>query len=279
MSEARRIDFQGQPAVALRSPDGARAVVLLHGAHLVSWVPAGGEEQLYLSPTARYGEGQAVRGGVPVVFPQFAERGPLPKHGLVRTRAWELDEAMARGPHVQAVLRLSSDDRTLQAWPHAFGIELTVSIGGRQIDIELAVQNTGDASFEFTAALHTYLRVGDVLKAQLEGLQGLRYEDKVTGQREQQWGDVTAVVGEVDRIYQDAGRPLVLRELGRRLEIQARHLPDVVVWNPGAHKCAELPDMPDDDWRNMLCIEAARIIEPAVLGPGDEWSGMQTLIA
>ena len=78
-------EFQGQPALRLRAPDGAQATVLLHGAHLVSWIPAGGQEQLYLSPTTLYGEGRAVRGGVPVVFPQFNMRGPLAaKHGLSR---------------------------------------------------------------------------------------------------------------------------------------------------------------------------------------------------
>jgi glucose-6-phosphate 1-epimerase len=38
-----------------------------------------------------------------------------------------------------------------------------------------------------------------------------------------------------------------------------------------------LADMPDEDWRRMLCVEAARIREPVVLNPGDEWTGMQSL--
>jgi glucose-6-phosphate 1-epimerase len=50
MSDIRLTEFRGQPALHLRAPDGAQATVLLHGGHLVSWVPAGGEEQLYLSP-------------------------------------------------------------------------------------------------------------------------------------------------------------------------------------------------------------------------------------
>ncbi|HEX4510700.1 MAG TPA: D-hexose-6-phosphate mutarotase [Burkholderiaceae bacterium] len=279
MSGTGRIDFQGQPAVALRAPDGASAIVLLHGGHLVSWVPAGGVEQLYLSPASRFGEGESVRGGVPVIFPQFSARGPLPRHGLLRTRGWAFEEAVVRGRHAQGVLRFEANDETRAIWPHDFTAEITLSVSGRQLDIELAVVNTGAAPFEFQAALHTYLSVGDVLKAQLEGLQGARYEDSTTGQWQQQWGDVTTVIGEVDRIYADVGRELVLREMGRRLEIHASHFPDVVVWNPGAEKGAALPDLPEDGWLHMLCVEAGRILEPETLPPGEEWSGMQTLIA
>ena len=269
----------GHPAVALTSDDGARATVLLHGGHLVSWIPAGGQEQLYVSPSSRYGEGVAVRGGVPVIFPQFSNRGPLPRHGLLRTRRWKLVEMASHGRHAQAVLRFVADDATRQLWPHEFEAEVTFSLMGQQLDIELLVVNSGDAPFEFAAALHTYLRTNDVLKAQLEGLQGVKYEDNTTGQWQQQWGDVTQVVGEIDRLYHDAPGELVLREMGRKLAIAHADFTDVVVWNPGPEKAAQLDDLPDDDWTKMLCIEAARVVDPVTLAPGEDWAGMQTLIA
>jgi len=279
MALAKLTEFNGHPAVALRASDGARATILLHGGHLVSWAPAGGEEQLYLSPESRYGPGQAVRGGVPVIFPQFAERGPLPRHGLLRTRGWQFDDAPSHGGHAQAVLRFTADDETRRIWPHAFEAEITVSIVGRQIDIELAVINTGDAPFEFSAALHTYLRTKDVLKAQLEGLQTVKYEDNTTGQEQMQWGDVTQVVGEIDRLYRDAPSTLTLRELGRKVSIAKSGFADAVVWNPGPDKAAQLDDLPAGDWRHLLCVEAAQVVEPVALQPGDEWAGMQTLTA
>ena len=34
-----------QAKITLKSPDGARATLLLHGGQLVSWVPAGGAVQ------------------------------------------------------------------------------------------------------------------------------------------------------------------------------------------------------------------------------------------
>ncbi len=273
----QRVEFQGQPALRLRAPDGAQATVLLHGAHLVSWIPAGGEEQLYLSPTARYGEGTSVRGGVPVIFPQFNQRGPLPRHGFVRSRAWQPVEEVVRGGCAIAVLRFESDDTTRALWPHDFSLELTVSITGRELDIELAVTNTGETAFEFTGALHTYLRCLDVLRLQVEGLQNVAYEDAVLNQPGQQWGDVLTVLGELDRIYFNVPGTVTLREQGHRVHLSQSGFEDVVTWTPGTERCAALADMPDDDWRQMLCIEAAQIAHPVRVAPGEEWVGMQQL--
>jgi len=279
LASAKPTEYAGHPAIALQSSDGARATILLHGGHLVSWIPAGGQEQLYVSPTSRFGEGRAVRGGVPVIFPQFSSRGTLPRHGFLRNRGWRHVEMPTHGQHAQAVLRFVANDATRALWPHEFEAEITVSIIGQQLDIEFAVTNTGEASLEFSVALHTYLRTNDVLKAQLEGLQGVKYEDNNTGQWQQQWGDVTQVVGEVDRLYHDAPSTLTLRELGRKLAIRHAAFTDVVVWNPGPQKAAQLDDLPEGDWQKMLCVEAARVIDPVTLPPGEEWAGMQTLIA
>ena len=73
----------------------------------------------------------------------------------------------------------------------------------------------------------------------------------------------------IDRIYAKAN-DLLLREGPRRLSIESENLPDAVIWNPGPEKCAHLKDMPADGWQHMLCVEAARIMEPATLGPDRE---------
>jgi glucose-6-phosphate 1-epimerase len=270
-------EFNGQPAVHLLSPDGDRAVVLLDGAHVVSWTPLGGGEQLYLSPNTAYGHGQAVRGGVPVVFPQFNTRGPLPKHGFARNRRWSLTESDSRAGHAFAVLRLEADETTRTIWPHDFACELTVSVGKKTLDLEFAVTNTGETAFDFMAALHTYLRVANVERAQLEGLMGQNYYDHVNGETRAQWVDVVTIAQELDRIYWRSPKALLLRELGRRLAIQQHDFNDTVVWNPGPIQSAKMADMADDGWLHMLCVEAARIGEPIRLAPGEEWAGMQSL--
>ena len=273
------IEVLGQPAMWLRAPDGAQATVLLHGAHIVSWIPAGDQERLYLSPLAQAGAGQAVRGGIPVVFPQFEQRGPLPRHGLARTRVWQWVEGSQRGDVALGVLRLSSDDQTRAIWPHDFELELTLSLTGLELDVELAVTNTGQTPFEFTAALHTYLLCDDVRRAKLAGLYGVTYLDSLTGLEQPQEIDPFSFAGEIDRIYFDATAPLSLATAMGRMQLQREGFPDVVVWNPGPAKAAAMADLPGDDWLRMLCVEAACISRPVLLAPGQEWAARQSLVA
>lgn len=275
-------------ALELRAPDGACATVLLHGAHVLSWIPAGGVEQLYVSPRSAYANGQAVRGGIPVCFPQFAERGALPKHGFARTRPWQLISAEQGEDDALAVLRLVDDSATRLLWPHAFEAELSVRVAGDSLEIELACENRGETAFSFTAALHSYLRVGQLDDVSLLGLGGLHYWDSVAGREQLQRSDLllpgSPGVEDLDRIYHQIKQDLTLREQGadgrlRELLIRQQGFEDAVVWNPGAAKCAALPDMPPEGYRQMLCVEAAAIEHPLTLEPGQSWSGLQVLTA
>jgi glucose-6-phosphate 1-epimerase len=271
--------FKGQPAVRLRSRDGAQAVVLLHGAHIVSWTTPGGVERMFLSERAQYGNGESVRGGVPVVFPQFNQRGPLARHGFARSREWRLAQQASAAGDALAVFALGDDEATRAFWPHPFGLELTVRIAGERMDIELDVENTGDAPFSFMAALHTYLRVGDIGTVQLLGLQGAQYLDFTRDVTLTDQDDALRIYGETDRIYFGMDRPLRLRDGRNAVDITIQEFRDVVVWNPGRERSAQLHDMTPDGYRNMLCVEAA-LIEPAqALAPGESWTGLQSLTA
>ncbi|MDC8784966.1 D-hexose-6-phosphate mutarotase [Roseateles koreensis] len=271
----------GMDAIVLESPDGARATILLHGGHIVSWVPAGGAEQFYLSPQSAFASGQAVRGGVPVIFPQFAGRGPLQKHGFARSKPWQLVLAEQTSEDALAVLRLTDDAATRMFWPHAFELELSVRLSGRDLQIELACENKSEQAFDFTAALHSYFRVNDLDEASVQGLSGLHYWDSVENVEKMQRVDLLLPGGDLDRIYTQVKEPLLLREQGisteRRLQIRQQGFDDAVVWNPGATKCVQLADMPADGYKQMLCIEAATVAHPIRLEAGDVWVGRQDL--
>ncbi len=268
-------DPAGLPKLRLSHPSGGRAEVYLHGAHVTSWVPAGGSEALFLSRAATFAQGTAIRGGVPVIFPQFAALGPLPKHGVARTQPWERVDDGDRPGAVR--LRLRDSAETHAVWPHAFVAELAVEVGDDWLSIELTIRNTGDAAFEFTAALHTYLRVGDVRRASIEGLHGLRYR---AGKEERVDEDRSLIVnGEVDRVYLNTPPDLVVHDPqnARDFLLRARGFADTVVWNPWAAATAALPDMEDDEYLEMICVEAAQVGAPVRLDAGASWTGSQRI--
>ena len=102
-----RIVWEGFPAWHKAWADGSALVVAEQGAQVLSWKSADGREHLYLSPASARDGRTAIRGGVPVCFPQFNQRGPLVKHGFARLMTWTADEAQALGHDgVQLKLRL-----------------------------------------------------------------------------------------------------------------------------------------------------------------------------
>lgn len=274
------LGFQGQPALALSTAAGARAVISLFGGQVLSWTPAGGQEWLYLSPNAVHDGATAIRGGIPVCFPQFAGLGKLPKHGIVRTRPWVVADQRTGDDFALVTLRFTETDETWGIWPQCFAAELTVVIEGERLDVEFEVENTGHAPFAFTAALHTYLRVREVENARLEGLYGHEYRDAADHDKPRlDSGDVLVVEDETDRVYHDVKRPLLLRDGNRSLGINSEGFPDVVVWNPWEERCAALADMPPNGFRHMLCVEAAAARHRIELDAGETWFGRQSLIA
>jgi len=272
----QELDFHGQPALRLALSDGSACTVTLHGAQVLSWTTADGTERLYLSPQAHFDGRSAIRGGVPVCWPQFNQRGPLPKHGFVRNVAWHA-EASGGKPDT-LVLSLHDNEATRAIWPHAFHAKLVVTLAPHSLRVALGIDNTGGGPWPFAAALHTYLRVDDIAQATLQGLQGANRWDAVRDDRHVDLAPELRFGSEFDSVYAAPARPLHLVQPSGTLEIaQSASCTETVVWNPGPELSAKLADLPDDGWRHMLCVEAARIDEQVLLTPGGSWQGWQQL--
>jgi len=263
-------------ATTVTAPDGSVAVVQTIGAQVTSWIPAGGAEQFFVGSRASVGE-RAVKGGIPVLFPQFADLGPLPNHGFARDLPW----AAAGETTVAGVRRarfVLEEAGWGSRWPHAFKIDLEFALGGPRLALTLTVHNTGTRTWYFTGGLHTYIAVSDIGAVRLDGLEGHTYRDKTRGGSEYSQSDASLTVsGETDRVYLGAPDTLVLREPGREVTVSKAGFPDVVVWNPWEQAEGRFPDFGPGDFRRMLCVEAVAIGAPPTLEPGMQWSGTQTL--
>jgi glucose-6-phosphate 1-epimerase len=265
------------PKITLTTPGGARVEIYLHGAHVASWIPANDTERLFLSKKSAFQTGAAIRGGVPVVFPQFSVLGPLPKHGLVRTQPWAVRYAADNA----AALYIRDTEDTRRLWPYAFETQLTVTLDDTRLSMELAVTNTGDGPFTFTCALHTYLRVHDIAQTQIEGLAGRQYRDAVRANQNFLEEETTlrfALFEETDRVYHGPAADVIVREPERSLIVQQRGFVDTVVWNPGAQLGATLVDLEAAGYRRYVCVEAAMADTSVILEPQATWRGSQILM-
>lgn len=281
MNSARacRIDpvhVSGLPALALCTAGGARAVVSCFGAQLLSWTTPNGDERLFTSSRAVFDRSRPIRGGVPICFPQFSDRGPLPRHGLVRERDWQVADQRTGEDYALVTLSLRLDPA--DGAPVSMLLEHTIVLDDERIDLELCVTSLGADDCDIQAALHTYLRVSEVECCALEGLYGFRYLDqRQDGISVRETSPALQIDGPIDRIYQGVDRPLLLRDDGRSLGIET-NLPEVVVWNPWIEGAEATADLDNSDFRRMLCVEAAVASKSVVLPAGGTFAARQTLV-
>ncbi|MBC3883635.1 D-hexose-6-phosphate mutarotase [Undibacterium griseum] len=264
----------------LTAADGATTTICHQGAHVCSWIPAGGTEQLFMSKASAFRQGVAIRGGIPLIFPQFSGLGSLPKHGFARTADWQLRQQRVDSDGAAlAVFSLKENIASLTLWPHVFEAELTVRVLGQALEVTFSVRNTGDTAFSFTSALHTYLALDDIRQARLHGLQGTEYRDTVSGQEHcPETSPALEINGETDRIYANVPATLTLAQPQQRLQITSIGFPDAVVWNPGATGAVKISDLEPGGEQRMLCVEAAAVLHPVQLLPGQQWNGSQRLM-
>jgi glucose-6-phosphate 1-epimerase len=271
----------GLPRVSIATPV-ASAEIYLHGAQITSWRPAGYEDVIFLSRQSQFEPGRAIRGGIPVCFPWFRNKLDDPKapsHGVVRTKAWELDAVEVQGNSVLVSLSTVSDEGTRTWWPHDFHLAHRAMIGA-QLTQELIVTNTNPGPVRFEEALHTYYRVDAAESVHIRGLDGVAYLDNTDGNREKrQQGDIV-FTAQTDRAYLDTTHAVEIIDPveRRRIRLEKQHSRTTVVWNPWSTGAQSLSDLGDDEWRTMACVEASNMRAFGVdLAPGQQHT-MKTVI-
>lgn len=264
--------------VVLKSVDGDTCEIYLHGGHVVSWKTPAGEDIIFTSKEAVFKPPKAIRGGVPICFPQFGNLGPLSvQHGFARNTKFEVLEGSDDWT-ATLVMKHTGDG---QDYPHPFELRTTVSLCTHSYAQDLTVTNTGSEAFGFTTALHTYYKISSVATTRVEGLKGTAYLDSLDGRKEKQEEPDSLVFDkEVDRIYLQAPDELKIVDegAGRTITVQKVNFPDAVVWNPWVDKAKGMADFGDEEYKEMLCIEPAVASSgPITLAPGESWTGRQLI--
>lgn len=250
-----RISINGFPGIQVNTAKCV-ASLSLYGAHLLSWKPAGHEEALYMSPTAVYAKGKAIRGGVPVCWPWF---GPIaaPQHGYARISEWKEEEAtVLPNGDVKVSLSLQLDQCDGMKGVMEFILGDTMK--------QTLTTTGGSKPYQLTAALHSYWNVSDISKVHITGLEDAKFQEKAAAAVPHSEKPLK-IEGEVDRVYCPTKGEITLVDEGlhRKMTITREGSNSAIVWNCGAEGAKKLADMPDDDYRRYVCIETGN-------APGDE---------
>lgn len=206
------------PAYRLQHPSGASALITLYGAHLVEWISADGQSRLFCSELSARDGSKAIRGGVPLIFPQFSAQGSGMRHGFARVSQWRLAEPAVMsqdspGSHDSTDSRNSSEKQNTQdapcriefelsnadldagiaaAWPHAFILRWRITLAAQGIELHFSVENRSTTPFYFASALHSYWAVDSLAASHIRGLQHLQYIDQTSDQTSDQTRDQTS---------------------------------------------------------------------------------------
>ncbi|XP_022554374.1 putative glucose-6-phosphate 1-epimerase isoform X1 [Brassica napus] len=301
----------GSSRIVLSEPSGSRAEVSLYGGQVVSWKNERREQLLYMSTKAQMKPPKAIRGGLPICFPQFGNFGALERHGFARNRFWSFDNDPSPLPPanqqstVDLVLKSTEDD--LKIWPHrfvssvspfhvfiswlniqfhvclcccSFELRVRISISPGKLTIIPRVRNTDPKAFSFMFALRNYLYVSDISEVRVEGLETLDYLDNLMRrERFTEQADAITFDGEIDRVYLNTPTKIAIidHERKRTIELRKEGMPNAVVWNPWDKKAKSIADMGDEDYTTMLCVDSGAIETPILLKPCEEWRGRQEL--
>lgn len=285
------VQHAGYAALQLRTRHGT-AVLALHGAHLLSWVPQGQQDVLWLSPAA-LPVPAPIRGGVPVCWPWFAKQGQALsalQHGPVRGLPWEITAIPACSDD-EIHLSLAPALATMAAaglWPPegvpaGLNVRLDIRLG-QELQQNLVTHNDCLHAFSLSQALHTYYAVSDARTVRIEGLNGLRYQDRLKQLAFDTQREPFTLNAACDRTYeQTPGKALHRYRLidpawARCIEVQTEGSQSVVVWNPGSEGAQKIVDLADDGWLRYFCIEACNAGPDVVpLAPGASHRLTQTL--
>lgn len=262
----------GLPVVRVNGRAGS-AEVYLHGAHVASWVPAGGAPVLWMSAGSRFTPGTAIRGGIPICFPWFGPNttdATAPSHGFARVTEWQLSGAAEVGDDVVLTFHLTDSPVTLEsAWPHPFEARYAVTIGAT-LRLELTVTNQDTKTVSFEEALHSYFAIDDIRSTTVAGLEGTPFVDKVAGGTVEPGADgPVRFVAETDRVYPGTTATATITDGARSIAVAKTGSESTVVWNPWADKAAAMADFGSQEWTGMVCVEACNVGAHAVsLEPG-----------
>jgi len=270
------------PIVVTHSDSGASVSIHPFGATITSFKNGDGKETLFVSRDAITNGTKAIRGGIPICFPQFGQPDKTyPQHGFMRNNYWTLvsgskfDNEDGAGCELEIKLGDVVNSRGGK-WDVGTTLGVTcklyVKVDSKSMTNTMTMSNTGTEDFDFQALFHTYYNVSlsSALhkdKCYVKGLAGYAAYDKFTGSKYTLGHDSVTIDCPTDRVYTPLGGKMDLNvfvaagpdnffSLKANGNVDGTGVPiSGVVWNPHRENAEKMGDFGSDQYVDMICVE------------------------
>lgn len=229
----------------------AECKISLWGANIVSYRPKSEEQDVFwLGYFNKFDNVQAIRGGIPVCWPRFAEEklnGEFPRHGFARLSNWIVKNIFVDDSKMEVELSLIPDEK--------FNINVTANLFitiTDKLEYHLETINNGDEIFEFSEALHAYFNIGSIENVEIKGLANHQYKNSLDG-KNYTLKENLKIKGEFDAAFTNHTGvvEIVDTALNRIISIEKNGSNTTVVWNPSK----DLAEMSEGQYKKFVCVE------------------------
>jgi glucose-6-phosphate 1-epimerase len=196
--------------------------------------------------------------------------GEIQQHGFARNVNWTLKSST----DTTAVLEMAPSDYTKEMWDKEFLCTFSVSLDADQLNTKMLVENKGEESFDFQAALHSYFTCSSLENLEITGsFEGKEFLNKLAGdggEMQTEERSTITITEEYDRVYTGVNDP-VLKDsgFGKSLAVlNTAGYADTVIWNPYGNEGM--------GYNNFVCVESVKF-DPVSLEGGSSWEGDMSL--
>ena len=250
----------------------AVARIALQGAHVDWWRPKStNQDVLWRSSNARYEKGRSIRGGVPICWPWFGKHptdDSFCVHGFARVIPWKLlESSQLKNGATKLVLIMLPTETVIKQLTYSFELILTIVVG-ESLYLNLKTTNLSDNPFLISEGYHTYFSISDIENIKVTGLENSVYTDKIDDFSRGIEKNSITFNNEFDRVYTNTSNDCYIEDenFNRVITIKKSNSNSTVVWTPWQKKALAMGDMgEEDEWRRMICVETANLLENSVV--------------
>ena len=238
----------------------AECNISLWGGNLLSYRPKSEEHDIFwLGDLNKFDNKQAIRGGIPVCWPRFAEEelnNHLPRHGFARLSTWTLQKVNVDETKIEAELSLIPEEKYHLNLSAKLFLKIT-----NKLEYMLETTNLGTEDFSFSEALHAYFNISSIKDIEILGLAGHQYKNSLDGKIYTLDKDLQ-IKGEFDSIFLNQVEPVKIIDKGyeREIVIEKQGSNTTVVWNPNK----DLAEMSQDQYKTFVCVEPSNVGEHCI---------------